>query len=306
MTMNLTLRQLSAFAAVAELGSFTAAATRLHLTQSALSVLVRELEKQLGTRLFDRHTRRVLLTEAGAALRPRAERLLIDVEQAAADVAALRDKRRGRLRLAMPQLMASTLGAQAIAAFHRRHPEIDIELHDTPTDQLVARVLSGDAELAIGVEVPSGEDVERRVLLRDRHWLVCPPGHRLAQLRRVRWQDLQGELFIAPTRDFMRWLEPVLPAPELRPAVAHTVAYVSTALGLAAAGLGVTMVPTYGQPLARAWGLLLKPLVAPVFERDVQIYACRGRSLSPAAEAFVVELRRIANAVPKAGAKVQA
>lgn len=297
--MNITLRQVSAFAAVAELGSFTAAATRLHLTQSALSVLVRELERQLGTRLFDRHTRRVLLTETGAALLPRAERLLVDVEQATADVAAVRDKRRGRLRLAMPQLIASTLGAQAIAAFHRRHPDIDIELHDTPTDQLVARVLSGDAELAIGVEVPSGDDIERRVLLRDRHWLVCPPSHRLAQLKRVRWQDLQGEPFIAPTRDFMRWLEPVLPSPELRPAVAHTVAYVSTALGLVAAGLGVTMVPTYGQPLARAWGLMLKPLVAPVFERDVQIYSSRGRSLSPAAEAFVGELESIARTDPR-------
>jgi DNA-binding transcriptional LysR family regulator len=78
---------------------------------------------------------------------------------------------------------------------------------------------------------------------------------------------------------------------------------VSTALGLAAAGLGVTMVPTYGQPLARAWGLVLKPLVAPVFERDVQIYSSRGRSLSPAAEAFVGELRSIAVAAPKAVAK---
>ena len=68
--MNMTLRQLRAFAAVADTGSFTAAAGRLHLSQSALSVLVRELERELGTRLFDRHTRRVLLTEAGHELLP--------------------------------------------------------------------------------------------------------------------------------------------------------------------------------------------------------------------------------------------
>lgn len=301
--MNITLRQLHAFAAVAELGSFTAAAGKLHLTQSALSVLVRELERQLGTRLFDRHTRRVLLTEAGTELLPRTARVLGELEQAVAEVGALRDKRRGRLRLAMPQLMASTLGARAIAAFHARHPDVDIELHDTPTDQIVSTVLSGRAELAISVEVPSAEDIERRVLLRDRHWLVCPARHRLATLRRVRWKDLHGEPFIAPTRDFMRWLGPVLPSAELLPQVAHTVAYVSTALGLAAAGLGVTMVPTYGQPLARAWGLVCKPMVAPVFERDVQIYAIPGRGLSPAAAAFVQALIEVAAAVPGSAAR---
>ena len=292
----MSLRQLRAFAAVAELGSFTEAARRLHVTQSALSVLVRELERELGARLFDRHTRRVVLTEAGHALLPYTLRVLAELAQAALDVCALRDKHRGRLRLAVPQLMASTLGARAIAAFNQRYPGVAIELHDTPTDQLVARVLSGEVELAIGVEVPSAVPVQRRVLLRDRHWLVCPPAHPLAQRKQVRWKDLAGVPFIAPTRDFMRWLEPLLAPRGLLPVPAHTVAYVSTALGLAAAGLGVTMVPTYGTALATAWGLVLRPMVAPVFERDVQIYAAPGRTLSPAAQAFVDQLVALAAA----------
>lgn len=71
-------------------------------------------------------------------------------------------------------------------------------------------------------------------------------------------------------------------------------ANVSTALGLMAAGLGVTVVPTYGGPLARAWGLVLCPLVAPAFERDVQIYSAPGRSLTPVATAFVQVLTALA------------
>ena len=294
MKSNLTLRQLRAFAAVADLGSFTGAAQRMHLTQSALSVLVRELERELGARLFDRHTRRVLLTEAGHELLPYALRVLADLEQAQTAVAGLRDKGRGRLRIAVPQLMASTLGARAIAAFHQLHPGVAIELHDTPTDELVAHVLSGEVELAIGVEVPSNADVCRTVLLRDRHWLVCPAAHALAQRAQVRWRDLQGVPFISPTRDFVRWLEPLLAPRGLLPVPAHTVAYVSTALGLVAAGLGVTLVPTYGGPLAHAWGLVLRPLVAPVFARDVQIYSAPGRSLTPAAQAFVTVLTTLA------------
>jgi len=294
MTRNLTLRQLRAFAAVAELGSFTAAAARMHVTQSALSVLVRELERELGARLFDRHTRRVLLTETGQELLPYANRVFAELEQAALSVGGLRDKSRGRLRLAMPQLMASTLGARAVAAFHHQHPGVVIELHDTPTDQLVAQVLSGEVELAIGVEVPSSADIQRRTLLRDRHWLVCPAAHPLAQRAQVRWRDLASAPFISPTRDFMRWLEPLLAPRGLQPVPAHTVAYVSTALGLVVAGLGVTVVPTYGGALARAWGLVLRPLVTPVFERDVQIYAAPGRSLTPAAQAFVAVLAALA------------
>lgn len=285
--MNPTLRQLRAFAAVAELGSFTAAAERLALTQSALSVLVRELERELSTRLFDRHTRRVLLTDTGRELLPHALRVLAEVENAVSGLRALRDKAGGRLRLAVPQLMAATLAARAVAAFHRRHPGVAIELHDTPTDQLVERVLSGAVELALGVEVPSEADIRRRPLLRDRHWLACPPTHPLAAREAVRWKDLKPWEFISPTRDFVRWLEPLLAPRGLLPVPAHTVAYVSTALGLAAAGLGVTAVPTYGSALARAAGLVLRPLVQPVFEREVQIYSAPGRSDSPAAAAFV-------------------
>lgn len=110
----------------------------------------------------------------------------------------------------------------------------------------------------------------------------------------VRWRDLLGVPFISPTRDFMRWLEPLWAPRGLLPAPAHTVAYVSTASGLVAAGLGVTEVPTYGGPLARDWGLVLCPLVAAAFERDVQIYPASGRSLTPAATAFVQVLTALA------------
>jgi DNA-binding transcriptional LysR family regulator len=115
--MNLTLRQLRAFAAVAETGSFTAAAQQLHLTQSALSVLVRELEREMGVQLLDRHTRRVQLTEAGREFLPSVHRLLGDLTTAVAGVTDLRDKKKGVLRLAAPQLMACTLMPRVIAVY---------------------------------------------------------------------------------------------------------------------------------------------------------------------------------------------
>src|SRR5690606_24676409 len=133
----LTLRQLRAFVAVAEAGSFTAAARTLHLTQSALSVLVRELEREMGVQLLDRHTRQVLLTEAGREFLPSAQRLLAELAGAVAGVTDLRDKKKGVLRLAAPQLMACAFMPPVIAAYRARYPDVEVRLADTLPERLL-------------------------------------------------------------------------------------------------------------------------------------------------------------------------
>jgi DNA-binding transcriptional LysR family regulator len=200
--MNLTLRQLRAFAAVAETGSFTAAAQQLHLTQSALSVLVRELEREMGVQLLDRNTRSVQLSEAGREFLPSVHRLLGDLTSAVAGVTDLRDKKKGLLRLAAPQLMACTLMPRVIAAYRQAYPDVDVRLADTLPEHLLSGVMAGDVELAVGQDVAVDGAIERRTLFRDRHWLICPPDHAFAKRRRVRWHELAPYTFIAPTRDF--------------------------------------------------------------------------------------------------------
>ena len=108
MNINISMRQLRAFDAVADTGSFTKAAQHLHLTQSALSVLVREMERELGLSLFDRHTRRVELSEAGRDMQPYVKRMLNELQQAVHSMTDLRDQHRGVLRIAATQLIAST------------------------------------------------------------------------------------------------------------------------------------------------------------------------------------------------------
>lgn len=288
--MNVSLRQLRAFAAVAQAGSFTAAARELHLTQSALSVLVRELERELGVQLLDRHTRRVQLSEAGSEFLPAVHRLLAGLQTAVAGVTDLRDKKKGVLRLAAPQLMACTLMPQAIAAFRSRYPEVEVRLADTLPEQLLNGVMAGEVELAVGQDVAVDDAIARRTLFRDRHWLICPPDHPFARRRSVRWAELGPWTFIAPTRDFRGRIAPELAADARalleRPGT-QEVSYMTTALGMVAAGQGLTVCPTYSSPLVRAWGLTMVCLAAPDFHREVCVYADARRSLSPAAAAFV-------------------
>lgn len=290
MAMNLTLRQLRAFVAVAEAGSFTAAARELHLTQSALSVLVRELEREMGVQLLDRHTRQVQLSEVGREFLPSVHRLLGELQTAVAGVTDLRDKKKGVLRLAAPQLMACTLMPQMIAAFRARYPEVEVRLADTLPEQLLTGVMAGDAELAVGQDVAVDDAVARRTLFRDRHWLICPPDHPFAKRRSVRWAELGPWTFIAPTRDFRGRIAPELAADArtlLQRPGTQEVSYMTTALGMVAAGQGLTVCPTYSAPLVRAWGLAMVRLSAPDFHREVCVYASAKRSLSPAAMAFV-------------------
>lgn len=301
--MNLTLRQLRAFVAVAEAGSFTQAARGLHLTQSALSVLVRELERELGVQLLDRHTRQVLMTEAGQDFLASAQRLLGDLAGAVAGITELRDKRRGVLRLAAPQLMACTLMPKVIAAFHRHHPGVDVRLSDTLPEHLLDGLYTGQVELAVGQDMAVDEAIECRVLLRDRHWLVCPPSHPLAARSSIRWRELSPWPLIAPTRDFRSRIAPELP-PDLREWLQRQdireVSYMSTAIGMVASGLGLTVCPAYSAPLVNAWGLAMVRLTSPDFDRDVCLYTQARRSLSPAAAAFVDLLVNQPAAQPRA------
>ena len=287
--MNLTLRQLRAFAAVSEKGSFTEAARQLHLTQSALSVLVRELESELGVRVFDRHTRRVVLSEAGRDLHPHVLRVLDGLADAEASVNGLRDKKRGHVRVAAPQLMACTLMPQVMAAFCAQYPDIQITLIDTLPEQLLGLVQTGQVALAVGPDAGPAPDLERQTVLRDIQRLVCRPDHPLARRRKVRWEELQPHAFLAPTRDFMKRLMPqllTLPRP-VTLAPAHELSYITTALGMVAAGLGITACPSYAAPLIAAYGLKSVPLVEPQFHREVCVYQRAGTSLAPAAQAFM-------------------
>ena len=300
--MSVTLRQLRAFVAVAESRSFTEAAQQLNLTQSALSVMVRELEGKLGVRLFDRHTRGVSMTEAGVDLQPRVIRLLVELGDAMQSVADLGARKRGIVRLAAPQLIASAVLPGVIAMFRDLYPGIDVRLSDTMPEHLLEGLVTGAVDLAFGHELAHDASVSGTVLLEDPFLLVCRPDHPLARRRRVRWQEVVEHPFIGPTRDFRQRLMPELDADaraRLASPAPHEVSYLTTALGLVLAGLGVTASPSYAAPLVAAYGLKLIPVDTPVFRRKVSVYQATRRSLSPAAVAFADELRRHVKNMPK-------
>ncbi|MEZ5604100.1 MAG: LysR family transcriptional regulator [Burkholderiaceae bacterium] len=284
--MNVTLRQLRAFVAVARSGSFTLAAENLFVTQSALSGLVRELEQSLGLRLIDRSTRRIHLSDVGRDLFPLVEKILNDLDGVLNEVVNLKSLKTGTVRVAAPQLMSCTLLPEVIAAFSAGHPGIRIRLVDSPVENVAARVLSGEVDLGIGPERDPNPHIEATTLFELPFMAVMPAEHELARRASVRWSDLAGFPLISLGGPFAERLAADLHAAARDLTVEAKVSFMSTALSMVSAGMGITVCIPYAASLVRLYSLVMRPLIDPVVTRRFFVLGRSDRSLSPAAQAF--------------------
>jgi DNA-binding transcriptional LysR family regulator len=295
--MNPTLRQMRAFVALARTGNFTLAAQAMHVTQSALSGLIKELEQTLGAKVVDRSTRRALLTDIGKELYPLFSQMIDDLDGALANVADHTRLKKGVVRTAAPQLLSCTLMPQAIAAYRAEFPDIEVRLRDTAVEGVIARVLSGEADFGVGPEREPAPPLDAKLLFDMPFALVFPKGHELESSARVTWKDvaryplisLQGQFTERLLDEVHAALHSAVHAPmhDVPVKPANEVTFMTTALAMAAAGLGVTVCLPYAAPLAALYGLVMRPLEQPVLTRRFFVYTRPGRSLSPAAESFI-------------------
>ncbi|EHY87716.1 transcriptional regulator [Saccharomonospora azurea NA-128] len=195
---SVELQQLRYVLAVAETKSFTRAAERCLVVQSALSHQIARLERELGARLFDRTSRRVQLTAAGEAFLPAARQCLEAAERAVADVAAALGEVRGRLRLGVIPTVAAVDLPSVLREFRLRHPQVHVVLRVGSSRELVEQVKRGELDLAfLGLPAtvePRGVRVHEFV--RDRHVAVVAPDHPLAGANEVALSTLASEVFV--------------------------------------------------------------------------------------------------------------
>ncbi len=290
--MEVTLRQLRAFTALARTGGFTRAAESLHITQSALSGLIKELESQLGVRLVDRSTRRIQLSEIGREFHSVATRILRDLDGALENIDNLKRLHRGIVRMAAPQLMASTLIPEVIASFKADHPDIQIHLQDCAVDNAIAQVIRGEVDFSIGPHRQGLAELSTDPLFDLPFMAVFPKGHPLEKKDKVTWKDLVQYPLIALQGQFTDRLAVDLYQAKSIPPItpSQEVAFMSTALSMVSANLGVTAGLPYAHKLVDLYGLVMRPLLEPVVNRQFLIYRRQHASMSPAAEVFIQQL----------------
>ncbi|MBC6461756.1 LysR family transcriptional regulator [Actinomadura sp. HBU206391] len=240
------LRQLEHFVAVAEDHHFTRAARRLHIVQSGLSASIRALERELGTELFIRSTRRVELTEAGRALLVEARRVLDAAASARAAVASVQGLLRGRLRLGILQSLDTLRLPEVLADFHAAHPAVAIQMIQVPSATLADRIREGQFDLVFASLPSRPEGLEVTPLVDVPIELVCGMDHRFADRRGVRLAELADETFIGfpPEWGGRMTIDAAFAAAGLERRLMFEVGDGPLLLDLVAEGLGVALVPT--------------------------------------------------------------
>ena len=259
------LRHLRAFVVLSEERHFGRAAARLHVAQPALSQTVKQLERQLGSTLFDRSTRRVELTEAGRLLRSRAVAVLEDVARAEAELADLAEGRLGRVAVGFVGTATYDLLPRVARQVRTELPSLDLQLRgETLAPQLLDGVRGRTLDLAVLRPVAAdmaGLVVEH--LRREPLVAVLPSGHPFAEAGAVALSDLAGEPFVthpSGRQSFMH--QRVLAACRsagFQPSEVVEVGETATLVVFVAAGLGVALVPASVQSL-RLDGVAYVPL----------------------------------------------
>ncbi|BAN28086.1 LysR family transcriptional regulator [Caballeronia insecticola] len=302
--MDLNLRDIRALVAVAEAGSFTRAAQRLHLSQPALTVQIRRLEEVVGARLFDRNSRNVALTPTGRELLPLLRKSLRDMESVLRDARAMGVGESGTIRIACLPTFAASVLPELIIGMKREVPRVAFEIRDVVASTVNALVRGEEADIGLtgGAGGAGGDwaDPLLEVLHAgvDRLVAVCPRGHPLAKKRRVVPDDLARLPLVltAPGTSVRAVVDAALGETGKTLEIACEPTYMMTAVAMVRGGLGVTILPETAREVRAEPGLVVRPIDHPAFVRPIALVKKRGRTLPAVTERFVERMRATMNA----------
>lgn len=295
--MNVGNRQLHAFLEVARLQSFAKAAEQVHLSASGMSMLVKELEKQVGARLFDRTTRSLTLTDAGRRLLPVAERIVSELQALGAVLDGSEAAVRSRLLVAATPMISASLMPEVLRSFEHSHPGVQVQLADLEVGTVRQQVMDGAVDIGFGFFVKPAVGLQRQPLCKFRLMHASPPeahGSGLADSRP--WSSLRGTPLVSLPAD--NPIQVVIEQQLARLGRAHEerprMNLIGTLIGMVRAGRGHAVIPSFALEECLRQGLGVAMLREPVVHLDLYQVTRRGAQAKPAALAFAAALRRAA------------
>ena len=285
--IEFTSRQLRAFLLVAQHCSFSRAAGALFVTPSGLSLMIRELETQLGVRLFDRTTRHVALTSTGTELLAVAQRTVQELDIAMSRVGRSGAETAVSLSVGAPPLVMASVLAPAIQEFRSHRPELRFQLFDGDSASVMQKVQSGALDAGVGVFFKHLPGVRRAPLFRFSLMVIRAESGQQSR-RATAWSALKGEKIISLPSSIP--LQQLMDRHLAKAGVAYqpylTVNYLNTQIAMVEAGQGVAIIPSYGLPACRTRKLVLSRLVNPVVPLDFSEIRRGGRKLPTVADDF--------------------
>jgi DNA-binding transcriptional LysR family regulator len=299
------VKQLRVLKAVADHGSFSAAADALSYTQPAISQQIAALEKRAGTTLVDRGSRGVRLTDAGRALVEHAEVVIARLAAAEAELEAIAGIRGGRVRLASFPTAGASLLPPAVAEFSTRHPDVELSFVEREPEEAAQMLRAAELEIAIVFEYDQlnpteferfYEGIELHPLVDDPMFLALPRDHPLTRKQRVRLADVADETWIQETGSHS-WCgsfhEAVCAKAGFAPKVGFRSDDYNVVQGLIAAGVGISLLPGLALTNVRE-DIVIRSLGPQAPARRIAAATLAGRYRSPATGAMLDILDEVA------------
>jgi DNA-binding transcriptional LysR family regulator len=285
--MEFSSRQLRGFLLVAQHQSFTRAAESLFITPSGLSVLIRELETQLGFRLFDRTTRHVLLTKEGEDLLAATRRNLDELDAAMSGIGQRTRQASQSLSVGAPPLVAANIIAQAIKEFRAQRPAVAVRLFDADLTTLQQKVQAGELDLAVGI-FRKAEGIRRTPFFRFSLMLIQPAEGPLVRRAPATWSSLHGQRLITlrATGPVQQLIDKYLDRAAVVPKIVMALNLLDTQIAMVEAGEGIAVMASFAVPACRNRKVVMTRLINPVVTLDFHQIQNRGRKLAPVAEEF--------------------
>jgi len=288
------LRHLHYFIAVAEELHFSRAAERLHISQPPLSQQIRDLEDELGVKLFERTKRQVQLTEAGKVFLDRSYRVLAQLEQAIAATQQIGRGEVGRLTISFVSSAMYTILPEILRVFREQFPAVELQLHELTTAQQIQALHDKQVDVGIVRSAISEPGLSVECFLPESLVLALPETHPLSTQTQVSLSTLVDESFILfPAKMGPVFYEQIIHSCQqvgFRPKVAQEAVQMETIISLVAAGLGIAIVPTSLQNFHRS-GVIYRPLKEEIPNTGLYL-TWRQHDSSPVVRAFLGLARR--------------
>jgi LysR family transcriptional regulator for metE and metH len=293
--MDIDIKDLQMIAAIAGSGSVTRAAGDLHRTQSAISHQLRGIEERLGTALFLRVGKRMVVTACGERLLATARRVLEDVRATEEDVRRLATRQAGVLRVCAQCNTGYHWLPPLVSAFHRQHPEVEVSLALECTIRPIESLLEGKLDVAIVTQSIRNDQVRLRPLFEDEHAAIVAPDHPFAKLPFVRPEDFASErlLLYSSSPDDSFTFQTILRPAGVVPRRVSFVMLTEAILEMVKARLGISVMQTWAiEPALRAGDVRAIPITAAGIRRQWSAATLNATGRVAHVEAFIDLLSR--------------
>jgi DNA-binding transcriptional LysR family regulator len=289
--IDFSSRQLRAFLLVAQHQNFTRAADAFHITPSGLSLLIRELENQLGFRVFDRTTRHVALTTEGAELAAAVRRSLDDLDAAMARVGDRVKEASQTLSIGAGHIVAANILPQAIKEFRVGRPDLAVDVSDDDLTTIVEKVRTGSLDMGVG-SFSTAVGIRRTLFFRFSLMVIRAESETAPRRASTTWSGLNGESLIVPSFDPVRsMIQQHLQHAGVSFRPAMVLNHLDTIVAMVEAGHGTGIVPSYALPACERRRVQTSRLTNPTVPIDFYQIRSRGRRLSAAAAEFTTFLQ---------------